>query len=201
MNESPALTTKQRQSRATQERLLAAGFDEFQEHGLAGARVDRIAGKAAANKRLIYVYFGDKERLFDEVVVRNVEAMLDTVPFDADDLPGYSGRLLDYLEDRPGLMRLFTWRNLERPAVSEVELTSYRRKTDLIAEAQGTGRLDTAMPAVHILTYILGLVGAWTIASPAVREIGGQDGTRELRRRSLHEAVRRLLEAPTPQGP
>ncbi|WP_344260865.1 TetR family transcriptional regulator [Actinomadura napierensis] len=198
MDEAPALTAKQRQSRATQERLLAAGFDEFQGHGLAGARVDRIAAKAGANKRLIYVYFGDKERLFDEVIVRNVAAMLDTVPFDADDLVGYAERLMDYLEDRPELTRLFSWRNLERTDVSEAELVSYRNKVTQIARAQDGGRLDAAMPAVHVLAYVLGLVGAWTIASPALHQVAGPDGLRDLRRRSLREAVRRLLTAPPP---
>ncbi|MCU1609211.1 MAG: TetR family transcriptional regulator, partial [Pseudonocardiales bacterium] len=37
-------------------RLLDAAFAEFAQHGLAGARVDRIAEAAQANKGLIYVY-------------------------------------------------------------------------------------------------------------------------------------------------
>ena len=40
--------------------------------GLAGGRVDRIAAAAAANKRAIYDYFGDKEGLFDAAVSRVV---------------------------------------------------------------------------------------------------------------------------------
>jgi hypothetical protein len=48
------------------------------------------------------------------------------------------------------------------------------------------------------LAYVLGLVGAWTIASPSPHDVGGPDGMRDLRRRSLHESVRRLLAAPTP---
>jgi AcrR family transcriptional regulator len=46
-------------------RLLDAAFEEFAQHGLAGARVDRIAEAAQANKGLIYVYYGNKEQLFD----------------------------------------------------------------------------------------------------------------------------------------
>ena len=37
---------------------------EFCEHGLAGARVDAIAERAKANKRLLYYYFGNKEELY-----------------------------------------------------------------------------------------------------------------------------------------
>jgi AcrR family transcriptional regulator len=55
-------------STATKARLLGAALTEFAEHGIAGARVDRIAEQAGANKRLIYVYYGNKEQLFETVV-------------------------------------------------------------------------------------------------------------------------------------
>lgn len=48
--------------------LLAAARDEFAEHGLGGARMDRIAQRAGLNKRLIYYYFGDKDALFQAVL-------------------------------------------------------------------------------------------------------------------------------------
>jgi AcrR family transcriptional regulator len=44
--------------------LLAAARDEFAEHGLGGARVDRIAERAGVDKRLIYHYFENKDSLF-----------------------------------------------------------------------------------------------------------------------------------------
>lgn len=181
--------SKQRQSEATRQRLLAAAFEEFQRYGLAGARVDRIAERAKANKRLMYVYFGDKEQLFDAVVVRDVEAMLDTVPFTARDLPGYAVQLLDYLEDRPAVLRLFAWRNLERTETSEGEQASYRAKIANIVEAQQAGLLDARLPAAHLLAYVLGLVGSWVIASGALREVAGADAARAGRRESLRAAV------------
>ncbi|MEA2532746.1 MAG: hypothetical protein QOJ93_557, partial [Actinomycetota bacterium] len=53
--------SRPRDAEATKELLLAAASEEFAEHGLAGARIDRIAERAGANKRLLYRYFGDKE--------------------------------------------------------------------------------------------------------------------------------------------
>ena len=47
-----------------QERILKAATDEFARHGLGGARVDRIAARAGANKRMLYYYFGNKDALF-----------------------------------------------------------------------------------------------------------------------------------------
>lgn len=49
---------------ATREAILSAATDEFAQHGLAGARVDRIAERAGVNKRMLYYYFGQKESLF-----------------------------------------------------------------------------------------------------------------------------------------
>ncbi len=47
-----------------QGRILAAATAEFARHGLGGARVDRIAARAGANKRMLYYYYGNKEDLF-----------------------------------------------------------------------------------------------------------------------------------------
>lgn len=76
----------------TREAILLAARDEFAEHGLGGARVERIAERAAVNKRLLYYYFEDKDRLFAAVLeeayrtIREAEQRLqlaDLAPADA----------------------------------------------------------------------------------------------------------------------
>ena len=52
----------------TKRRILAAAKVEFAKKGLGGARVDDIAARAKANKRMMYHYFGNKEDLFRQVV-------------------------------------------------------------------------------------------------------------------------------------
>src|SRR3954464_10152984 len=59
---------RQRDADRSQGVILAAARDEFAEYGLGGARVDRIAERAGLNKRLIYYYFDDKEKLFQAVL-------------------------------------------------------------------------------------------------------------------------------------
>ena len=49
-------------------RILEAAKQEFSAHGLAGARVDRIAAKAGANKRMLYYHVGKKDDLYLEVL-------------------------------------------------------------------------------------------------------------------------------------
>ena len=61
-------TGRRRDAEATRARILAAAKKEFARLGLAGARVDEIAVRANANKRMIYHYFGGKEDLFSAVL-------------------------------------------------------------------------------------------------------------------------------------
>lgn len=48
----------------TARRILEAATAEFADNGLGGARVDLIAKRAKANKRMLYHYYGNKEALF-----------------------------------------------------------------------------------------------------------------------------------------
>lgn len=59
----------------SQKDILAAALGEFALHGLGGARMDRIAERAAVNKRLIYYYFENKESLFLAVLERAYESI------------------------------------------------------------------------------------------------------------------------------
>ena len=65
---APVTEERQRDADRSQSTILAAARDEFAEHGLGGARMDRIAERAGLNKRLIYYYFEDKDRLFQAVL-------------------------------------------------------------------------------------------------------------------------------------
>jgi TetR/AcrR family transcriptional regulator len=67
-----------RDAERTRQALLAAAEIEFSTKGLAGARVDVIAEQAAANKRMLYYYFGSKEDLYLAVLERAYGAMRET---------------------------------------------------------------------------------------------------------------------------
>ncbi|TQF78970.1 TetR family transcriptional regulator [Elioraea sp. Yellowstone] len=62
MNDAPAGGSPRAQ--ATRRRILDAAIAEFTAKGLDGARVDEIAARAGANKRMLYAYFGSKEDLW-----------------------------------------------------------------------------------------------------------------------------------------
>src|SRR5262249_266612 len=59
-----------RQARSVERRdaILAAALDEFSVRGFEAARLDDVARRAGVAKGTIYLYFRDKETLFQELV-------------------------------------------------------------------------------------------------------------------------------------
>ncbi len=62
----------------TRAAILVAAQHEFATKGLSGARVDAIAGRARANKRMIYHYFGSKDGLYLAALERVYEDLRGT---------------------------------------------------------------------------------------------------------------------------
>ena len=162
-------------SSGTRTRILAAARAEFAEFGLAGARVDRIAEAAAANKRLIYVYFGSKEALFDTVIERCLASAAEAVPFDPVDVTGYAAALFDYLVAYPETMRLTTWNQLERGENTEASLEVYRGMVRALRAAQRRGQANAGLDPVDLIALVQALARAWFVASPALRGAGTDD--------------------------
>jgi AcrR family transcriptional regulator len=193
-----AQAPKRRDPAASRRRLLTAAAAEFVAHGVAGARVDRIAADAQANKRLIYDYFGDKDGLFDAVLDSFTAEAVGAVPIDAEDLPGYAGRLFDYHYDHPHLLRLVTWARLEgrsTPAAHKQRKTSYVRRTDAIKAAQRAGIVTTAIPAAQVLDMVESLAVGWRSAARGVVADARQlKRERTMHRDAVTEAVRRIVQ-------
>ena len=59
-----------------QARILEAATSEFAEYGYAGARVDRISAGAKTVDRMLYYYFGNKERLYKAVLEHTYAGMI-----------------------------------------------------------------------------------------------------------------------------
>lgn len=110
---------KPRDAEATRARILSAARNEFASLGLAGARVDEIAARAEANKRMIYHYFGNKEGLFKAVLedawmgIRDAEQALDLDHLPAEEALERLVRFTwDYYLENPEFIRLVNSENL-----------------------------------------------------------------------------------------
>src|SRR5882757_2692694 len=131
----------ERDAEGKRRRLLTAGFSEFAAHGIAGARVDRIAKLAGCSAGLVYTYFTSKDELFEAVFDTIVERALTDPPITADDLPGYAGKLFDANQVYPDVARLITWYQLERPGTTRpATLEATHAKVVAIRAAQAAGK-------------------------------------------------------------
>ncbi|TYC01211.1 TetR/AcrR family transcriptional regulator [Micromonospora sp. WP24] len=189
-----------RDSADTRNRILQAAIAEFSAVGLAGARVDRIAANAKADKKLIYVYFHDKESLFSATLDRVLQDLIEAVPVDEKDLPGFAGRLFDYIHEHPEALRLSMWRQLERATLGPSNEAAYAAKVTAMESGDDTTRID-GVPPVDLLVLIQGMAGAWMQTPRDLLTADGSDPDSPERiathRRALITAVERLTR-PTP---
>lgn len=70
-----------RNERQTERReaILAAALDEFSARGYAATRLDDVAQRARVAKGTIYLYFRDKESLFQELVRAMLSPLVDAI--------------------------------------------------------------------------------------------------------------------------
>lgn len=160
----PSLTAK---GEATRRRILEAAVAEFATHGIAGARVDRVAAAAHTNKAQLYAYFGSKDGLFDAVFLDRLHLILDTAPIDADDLADWAVRLYDDYLERPELVRLAAWHRLERrPRGALVDAGHHLEdaKVRAIAAAQEAGTVRPGDP-FDVMALVIAMSTAWSPTS------------------------------------
>jgi AcrR family transcriptional regulator len=73
------LEGRKARSMAKREAILAAALDEFSVSGFAAARLDDVAKRAGVAKGTIYLYFRDKESLFQELIRAMLTPLVGTI--------------------------------------------------------------------------------------------------------------------------
>jgi AcrR family transcriptional regulator len=188
---------------ATRARILKAAAEEFAQHGSAGARVDRIAAKAEANKESIYRYYGSKKDLLARVLDEYLRVRGDETGPDPDnDAVAYPSTLVRTHAANPLLPRLLAWEGLEGGgAIDERSVRErqihYDRKLALIEGAQRTGEIDPGLDPRHLLLAFLGMAN-WLVINPqTARMVFGRpvdDEMVEAHAQFLLECSRRIAE-------
>ncbi len=185
-----------RDAEATKARIFEAATEEFAAHGIAGARVDRIAQKAQANKQLIYAYFGDKRKLFYKVLDKTLVEVAEMVSTDITDLDRWVDEHIDYHQKHPELLRLLMWEALEveqgNNCQTEARAERYGVKKQKIADAQDQGIVRKDMPPAYMLMLLMGMIN-YGAALPHVRSlVFGPEFDSEALREWTKDAVKRV---------
>jgi AcrR family transcriptional regulator len=159
---NPALTARD---------ILVAAREEFCEHGFEGARVDRIAARAAANKRLLYHYFGNKEALYSAVLldayreIRRGESELhlqELSPVEA--MRKLVGFTFDHFRENPWFIRLLATENILRaefvkmlPEIPELHSPIVEQIRTVLAAGQQQGLFRAGIDPIHLYISIAGI--------------------------------------------
>ena len=125
---------RKRNAERTKQLLLDAASAIFVNQGFDAARVDEIAKQAGVNKRLIYLYFGNKEDIYREVLKERLQHFLETSrQHMATDQPpkqqvvSLLRHLFYYLANNPGFVRLMAWESLRRDRSNKSDLVELIR--------------------------------------------------------------------------
>ncbi|WP_406004881.1 TetR family transcriptional regulator [Streptomyces sp. NBC_00637] len=183
----------------TRERVLTAAMEEFARHGIAGARVDRIAKLARTSKERVYAYFRSKDALYADVAAREYVVIAEATQMDPSDLPGYAGRLFDYFVARPDHYRLIAWGRLELPGTTAVAddpaQAVLARKIDQLRQVQQAGQLAPAWDPADVLALVNQIAMTWA-SQPELSEAAAAhavDPTTAARRAAVVTAVEQLF--------
>jgi AcrR family transcriptional regulator len=179
-----------RDPQRTSAAILAASVREFTEKGFGGARINGIAKRSGANKRMLYHYFGDKEALYLAVLesayvgIRSAEAKLhlsDREPVDAiRELALFTWR---YYIDHPEFLSILHTENLHRAAHLKRSARIFDLNSPLIAvisralkkgAESGEFRTDVDAVETYITIAALGffyLSNRWTLSTVFGRDL------------------------------
>jgi AcrR family transcriptional regulator len=144
------------------EQILDIATEEFVEKGLAGARIDEIAGKAT--KRKIYYYFGGKDELYRAVLERAYRRVRESeggVDIEQGSALEALRRLIEhdvrYHSQHPELVRLVMNENIHRAEhLKQIEnLPEGNRKviamlTRLIERGEAEGTFQTGIDPIKL---------------------------------------------------
>jgi TetR/AcrR family transcriptional regulator, upper aerobic nicotinate degradation pathway regulator len=155
--------------RNPKESILEAAIAEFSRFGLHGARIDRIADRAGANKRMIYYYFGSKNELYNfllshvyQGIVSALKDSLSGVPV-VDPVEGI--RLLwegyfNYLSAHPEYVAFISWENLQQGKHAEdaqVQRVTHPLVDQVRQMLEENNLLSPEIDSRHYIVTLLGM--------------------------------------------
>lgn len=155
----------------TRERILEAAISAFSDKGYSGARIDEIARRAGANKRMIYHYFGNKDDLFRHVLERTYDDIrAREAELHLDDLDPETGmrRLIEfsfgYYTENPHFISLLNTENLHKAAhlkgsgrVRKKHSLLVREIEDLLERGRHAGVFRSDVDPLQLYISIAGL--------------------------------------------
>jgi AcrR family transcriptional regulator len=179
----------QRDPEGMRRRILAAATAEFARCGLSGARIDRIAAAAGANKRMLYYHVGNKEDLYLaclEAAYERIRAAERELKLEALGARAAIARLVaftwQYFLDNPDFIALLNNENLHRARhlkrsrkVKELHSPFIAMIAEVLARGEATGEIRPGVDPVQLYISIAAIGYFYLSNSPTLSVIFGRD--------------------------
>ena len=160
--------------------ILEVATAEFAQRGFSGARVDAIANRTRTSKRMIYYYFGSKERLYLAVLeaayaaIRQQESALELEHQPPEQALGtLVASTFDYYETHPEFVQLVMNENImggvhmkRSKAIGTLNVTVIDALKRILARGEKTGAFRRGIDPVELHMTISAL-GIFNVANRA----------------------------------
>lgn len=189
--------------------ILAVATREFAQHGLAGARIERIQQQTRTSKRMIYYHFGSKDGLYRAVLEQAFEAARQ-VDQGFDPLKGTPQQALRQMArnafeafvQHPEFVRLLTFENLagapfirESQPVARFNRRALAEMQTVLERGQRDGTIRHNVKPMDVYINMVGLC-YYHVAHHAGYLAAGFERTdnRSIQSQAFHQQRRRAIE-------
>ncbi len=162
--------TKEKKGKRTKEKLLSIATRLFAERGFSATTVDAIVNEAQINKRMVYHYFGNKEKLY-QASLRLVYGRLGDIELELSEhedglealLAAIIKEYFHFLQVNADFVKLLLWENLnqgrgiEGAGLTQVKNPILTKLNDAIQRGIDEGKLRPDLDAKHLLINLIGL--------------------------------------------
>lgn len=189
--------------------ILQVATREFAQHGLPGARIERIVQQTRTSKRMIYYHFGSKEGLYRAVLehafetVRRADRLFDAragTPEQA--LRQIARNAFAAFMGNPDFVRLLTFENLagatfirESEPVSRLNRRAMQDMQAVLERGQADGSMRSDVAAIDVYINIVGLCYYHVAHQAGCLSGGFQRGNRQnVRAQTFHRQRQQAIE-------
>jgi AcrR family transcriptional regulator len=194
---------------ARRDEILDAAFEEFSQHGYAGASMAAIARRARASKETLYAWFENKETLFNTLfaarmdrITSNVEAAAARDPSPAGVLSALAEDLMRFMLAVEPFSRAMGGGQASEAALRLIGQTIAERRArfvDYILQCRANGDIDFDDDPFELVSLFVAMAeGEWSLrlATGMLDEL-----TDEMIATHARRVTRIFLKGLAPEGP
>lgn len=177
--------TKQIRNISTETKIKLAAKKVFMQKGYAAARTRDIADEAGINLALLNYYFRSKEKLFDIIMLENLQQFIEGIKEILNNrqtslqqkIEAIVINYITLLTQQPDLplFILHELRTHPKEIISKIDKDKFINRSYFMQQIKDAVKAGTIAPVqpLHFLMNIMGLTVFPFVASPILRDIGG----------------------------